>query len=262
VKCHRVKQLAALVALAATACGAPGRPAARVRIAAASDLRFALDEVVGTFEGAHPAIDVSVSYGSSGTFYEQLQRGAPYDLFLSADVSYPRQLDAQGVTIPGTTFTYAEGRIVLWVRAGSALDIERQGLDALVEPSVAHVAIANPEHAPYGRAAEAALESAGLLDRVRGKLVLGENVSQAMQFAQSGAAEAGIVALSLAVAPTVAREGRYWDVPVEWYPPMAQGGTILKTAADPEAARRFAAYLQSDEGRSILRRFGFGMAED
>jgi len=262
---RRVAALAALLSLAAAGCG--GASVARdrprlVRVAAAADLRFALDGVIDAFTGVHPDIDVSVSYGSSGTFFAQLQRGAPYDCYLSADISYPRQLDAQGLALPGSTFTYAVGRIVLWVREDSPLDVASRGFDALVDPSVAHVAIANPDHAPYGRAAEAALDSAGLLDRVRPKLVLGENVSQAMQFAQSGSADAGIVALALAVAPTVAGDGRYWEVPVETYPQMEQGGIILETAADPDAARAFTAFMQADQGRQILRRFGFAMVED
>ncbi len=259
-----MKPLAAVVAalavsIAAASCGGPGapaRPPRTVRVAAAADLRFALEEIVAAFEADHADVDVAVSYGSSGTYYAQLQRGAPYDVFLSADVSYPRQLDDEGLTLAGSTFTYAVGRIVLWVRNDSSLDVSR-GFGVLLDPSVAHVAIANPEHAPYGRAAEAALASAGVLDWVRPKLVLGENVSQTMQFAQSGSAAAGIVALSLAMAPTVVGDGRYWEVPLDLYPRMEQGGTILKSAGDPDAARAFTAFLQGDAGRAILRRFGF-----
>lgn len=255
--------MAALVAAAALgACEArqSDPTAGHVRVAAASDLRFALDELVQRFEAEHSDIRVTVSYGSSGTFFAQLRNGAPFDVFLSADVAYPQQLDAQGLTLPNATFTYAVGRIVLWVRNESPLDVQLHGFDALLDPAAAHVAIANPEHAPYGRAAEAALESAGLLDRLRPRLVLGENVSQTMQFVQGGSADAGIVALSLAMAPTVADEGRYWEVPLDSYPRMEQGGTILKTAADPEAARAFAAFMQSDAGLAILRRFGFSTA--
>jgi molybdate transport system substrate-binding protein len=253
-----------LLLLAAAACGRGGGPpnaSGRVRIAAAADLRFALDEMVRRFEADHPGVEVTVTYGSSGNFFAQLQQGAPFDLFLSADVEYPRRLEAQGVTMPGETFTYAVGRIVLWVRNDSPLDVATRGFDALLDPRAAHVAIANPEHAPYGRAAEAALESAGLLDRVRAKLVLGENVSQTMQFVQSGAADAGIVALSLALAPTVVDQGRYWEVPIDRYPRMAQGGAMLANAADPDAARLFAAFMQADAGRAILRRFGFSTEE-
>ena len=266
-----MKRLAAVLAalavsLAAAGCGgrgdagAPAHRARAVRVAAAADLRFALDEIVAAFEADHSDVDVAVSYGSSGTYYAQLQRGAPYDVFLSADVSYPRRLGDEGLTLSGSTFTYAVGRIVLWVRNGSPLDVGR-GFDVLLDPSVAHVAIANPEHAPYGRAAEAALASAGVLDRLQPKLVLGENVSQTMQFAQSGSADAGIVALSLAMAPTVAHDGRYWEVPLDRYPRMEQGGAIMKTAADPDAARAFTAFLRSDAGRAILRRYGFSMVE-
>jgi molybdate transport system substrate-binding protein len=260
---HRLGVFVAALAALAAGCGAPpsgesarGEGPRTVRIAAAADLRYALDEIIAAFEAEHQDVTVAVSYGSSGTFFAQLQRGAPFDVFLSADVSYPRQLDDQQLTLAGSTFTYAVGRIVLWVRNDSRLDVSR-GFDALLDPAVTHVAIANPEHAPYGRAARAALEAAGVLDRVQPKLVLGENVSQTMQFAQSGSADAGIVALSLAMAPTVAGEGRYWEVPPDLYPRMEQGGTVLKTAADPDAARAFVTFLQSDAGRGILRRFGF-----
>ena len=139
--------------------------------------------------------------------YAQLLNQAPFDLFLSADLQYPNELAARGLTLPQTEFTYAIGRLVLWAPAGSSLEIERDGVQALTAASIAHVAIANPEHAPYGRAAVAAMESAGVYDRLRPKLVLGENVAQAMQFAQSGAADAAIVALSLALAPN-AKGGR------------------------------------------------------
>ncbi len=263
---RQVFAVGVFAAMLAAACG--GRPERRaaapttVRVAAAADLRFALDELGARFEAGHPGIAVTPSYGSSGTFFAQLQRGAPFDLFLSADVSYPRQLERGGLVAADGTFTYAVGRLVLWVRRNSPLDVEHRGLQALLDPSVSHIAIANPEHAPYGRAAQAALASAGVLDAVRPRLVLGENVSQALQFVQSGSADAGIVALSLALAPTVADEGRYWEVPLDLYPRMEQGGALLKEAADLGAARRFAEFMQSDPGRAILHRFGFSMVED
>ena len=177
-----------------------------MRVAAAADLNVALGELIARFGASHD-VDVTVSYGSSGTFYAQLLNQAPFDLFLSADLQYPNELVARGLTLPQTAFTYAVGRLVVWAPAGSPLEIERDGVQALTAASIAHVAIANPEHAPYGRAAVAAMESAGVYDRLRPKLVFGENVAQAMQFAQSGAADAAIVALSLALAPN-AKGGR------------------------------------------------------
>jgi molybdate transport system substrate-binding protein len=252
-----------LLALAAACGGAPGGGPAgskTVRVAAAADLRYALDALVERFHAAHPDLTIAPTYGSSGVFFAQLQQGAPFDLYLSADVSYPRQLESKGIVASGGTFTYAIGRLVLWVLSDSTLDLPAQGMRALLDPSVAHVAIANPEHAPYGRAAQAALQSAGMLDEVRPKLVFGENVSQTLQFVQSGSADVGIVALSLALAPTVANEGRYWDVPLDLYPRMEQGGGILKSARDPQAAGTFVAFMQGDEGRAVLERFGFSMA--
>jgi molybdate transport system substrate-binding protein len=232
-----------------------------VRVAAAADLRFALDEAVRRFESAHD-VEVRTSYGSSGTFYAQLLNQAPFDLFLSADVDYPRQLAARGLTLPDSEFTYAVGRLVVWTPATSSLDVAARGLAAAADPAVAHVAIANPEHAPYGRAAVAAMESAGVYNAVRPKLVYGENVQQALQFVQSGAADVGIVALSLALAPAIKPQGRYADVPLETYPRIVQGGVILRWAADAAAARSLRAFLMAAEGRAVLKQYGFFMPEE
>jgi molybdate transport system substrate-binding protein len=252
---------AALVgAVAAGACRAPRQGGGRgtVRIAAAADLNVALAEVITRFTAGRQ-VDVSASYGSSGTFFAQLMNGAPFDLFLSADVEYPRRLAERGLTLPGSAFTYAVGRLVLWVPAGSALDVQGGGLEALRDPAVRRVAIANPDHAPYGRAAMAALQTADLLDAVKPRLVYGENVAQALQFAQSGAADAGIVALSLALSPAVRESGRWVELPSGAYPRIEQGGAILSWAADPDAARTFRAFLIGGEGRAILQHYGFSV---
>jgi molybdate transport system substrate-binding protein len=182
---------------------------------------------------------------------------APFDLYLSADVQYPRKLSEQGLILPGSEFTYADGRIVLWTANASGVDVGRLGMGALRQPTVRHIAIANPAHAPYGRAAEAALRSLGLYDAVQAKLVMGENISQTFQMAQSGAAEVGIVALSLAIAPAAAGQGRYWEVPRDAYPRIQQGGAIMKWTKNPAAAQDFRAFLLSPEGRAILKRYGF-----
>jgi len=244
-------------ALLATAC-AP-HPAT-LRIAAAADLRFALDDVVQTYTREHPEVKIEPVYGSSGLFYAQLQNHAPFDLFLSADVEYPHKLAQQGLILPGSEFNYAVGRIVLWTRRSSGIDVEHLGIDALRQPAVHHIAIANPEHAPYGRAADAALHSLGVYDAVKDKIVMGENISQAFQLAESGAADVGIVALSLAMAPGVANQGRYWEVPASAYPRLEQGGAIPKWSHDPKAAQRFRAFLLAPEGRAILKRYGFSGA--
>jgi molybdate transport system substrate-binding protein len=230
---------------------------ARVRVAAASDLNAALADLIAGFTASRN-VDVSVSYGSSGTFYAQLINRAPFDVFLSADIAYPRQLAAQGLTVPGTDFTYATGRIVLWAPNGAPIDVAG-GLQALTSDRVAHIAIANPGHAPYGRAAVAALTKAGLYNQVQSKLVFGENVAQAMQFVSSGAAEAGIVALSLAMAPGTRDKGRWFDIPAADYPPIEQGGVILQWAADVDAARAFQAHVTSEPGQAVLKQFGFSI---
>jgi molybdate transport system substrate-binding protein len=255
--------VACLIAVVAAGCGRDerSRPAggrARVRIAAASDLNAALGDLITTFTASRN-IDVSVSYGSSGTFYAQLLNRAPFDLFLSADIAYPHQLTARGLTVPGSEFTYANGRIVLWTPASSPLDITHAGLEALTSSRVAHIAIANPAHAPYGRAAVAALTHAGIYDQVRSKLVLGENVAQAMQFVSTGAADAGLVALSLAMAPASRDTGRWFDIPAADYPAIEQGGVILQWASDVDAARAFGAYLTSEPGRAVLKQYGFAL---
>jgi molybdate transport system substrate-binding protein len=254
--------LSAVVAQVALgiSCRAPAPARRTVRIAAASDLNVALGALVAKFREGR-SVDVRVSYGSSGTFYAQLVNEAPFDMFFSADVDYPRKLEASGHTLPGTVFVYAVGRLVLWVPAASPLDVEHDGLRALTDARVRHVAVANPEHAPYGRAAIAALRAAGVYDAVAPKIVQGENVAQAMQFVQSGAADAGIVALSLALAPNAKGSGRWAEVPLDSYPRMEQGGTIMKRAADPDAARAFRAFVLGPDGRAILKQFGFFLPE-
>jgi molybdate transport system substrate-binding protein len=221
-----------------------------VTVAAAADLNFALPEIARQFRAADSAVELQIAYGSSGNFFAQIGNRAPFDVFLSADMEYPRKLSAAGIGAANSVFTYAVGRIVVWVPAGSTLD----PATALRDPSVKHVAIANPQHAPYGRAAQAALRTLGLYQSVEPKLVLGENIAQTLQFVESGAADTGIVALSLALAPSLRARGRYWEIPPDAYPRMEQGGIILK---DSKAARDFRAFLLSGGGRRILKQYGF-----
>ena len=251
--------VALLVAISADAFGGQAAPRRDrvVRVAAAADLQFALSEVVKAFEARHRDIRVEVAYGSSGTYHAQILQGAPFDMFLSADMSYPRDLIAKGVASREGAFLYAIGQIVLWVPQRSPLQVERLGMEALEDARIRHVAIANPLHAPYGRAAEAALRSAGLLDRVRPKFVFGENVAQAAQFVESGAADIGIIARSLALAPPMRAKGRYWEISRDAHPVMEQGGLILKAARDPGAANLLRRFLESAEARTILTKFGF-----
>jgi molybdate transport system substrate-binding protein len=251
-----VAAAAAAALICSSGCGSAARraPRGRVRVAAASDLNAAMPDLVARFGASHD-VDVDVSYGSSGTFYAQLLNQAPFDLFFSADVEYPHQLATRGLTLEGGEFQYAVGRLVLWVPRSSSVDVT--GLKGLASSRVAHITIANPDHAPYGRAAVAALQSAGVYEAVRPRLVFGENVAQAMQFVQSGAADAGIVALSLALAPAARDAGRYVEIPLDQYPRIDQGGTILKWAADVDAAHALRAYVLSADGRAVLRQYGF-----
>jgi molybdate transport system substrate-binding protein len=215
-----------------------------------------MDDLVVAFAKARPDIAVSVSYGSSGNFLSQVSNGAPFDLFFSADIEYPRRLAEAGLAPTGSEFLYAVGRIVVWVPSASRVQVS-QGVKALTAPAVRRIAIANPRHAPYGRAAEAALRAAGVYEAVKDKLVLGENVAQTAQFVQSGAADAGIIALSLAIAPALVNEGRYFEVPLDAYPRMEQGGIILGRARDLEAARAFRDFVLGTHGRATLKRYGF-----
>ena len=241
-----MKSTALLVAAIALAGCRPNRPAtAPLSLAAAADLNFALDDIAAHYPG-----QLRVSYGSSGNLFTQISNGAPFDLFLSADIDFARRLARS----PSDVFRYATGHLVVWVRGASPLD----PATALRSGDVRHLAIANPLHAPYGRAAEAALRSMGLWEALQPKLVLGENIVQTFQFVDSGAADAGLVALSLAMAPTARDRGRYWQVPADTYPRMDQAGVILK---DSPAARAFRDYLLSADGRRILKQYGFSLPE-
>ncbi|MEY4704192.1 MAG: Molybdate transporter, periplasmic binding protein [Nitrospirota bacterium] len=234
----------------------PAQAAQEVTVAAASDLNFVFKEITALFE-KKTGIHVKLSLGSSGNFFSQIQNGAPYDLYFSADSRYPQKLVESGHAVASSLYTYAVGRIVLWVPAQSPIQIEQRGLDVLLDPAVKKIAIANPKHAPYGRAAVAAMEQARVYDRVKDKLVLGENVSQAAQFVESGAADIGIIALSLAMAPPMKMTGRYWDIPSEAHPPLVQGAALLTGASHPVEAQSFLSFLQSAEGQAIMTRYGF-----
>jgi molybdate transport system substrate-binding protein len=232
---------------------------APLRIAAASDLQAVFPTLTARFERDTRQM-VEVSFGSSGNFFAQIQNGAPFDLFFSADIEYPRRLESSGLTVPGTLVEYARGRIVLWSRADKRLDLTR-GLAILAERSVGTIAIANPEHAPYGRAAVAALRHEQLYDSLRGKFVLGENLSQAAQFAQSGNADAGIIALSLALAPAMRNTGHYVEIPESYHPPIEQAAVVLRTSRQADLARQLLAFLQRPESQQALKTAGFAPPE-
>jgi molybdate transport system substrate-binding protein len=238
--------------------GPPGDPARReVAVAAAADLKFALPDVVAAFGRQRPDVAVKVTYGSSGNFFTQLSNQAPFDLFLSADIDYPRKLIEQGRAVPGSEFVYAVGHLVVWVPNGSPLDLDALGLRAVLDPAVRKVAIANPRHAPYGRAANAALRHSGVYEQVKDRLVLGDNIAQTAQFVESGAADVGVIALSLALAPAMRDKGRYWSVPLDAYPRLEQGGVILTWAKDQDATQALRAFIMGEGGRAILPKYGF-----
>jgi molybdate transport system substrate-binding protein len=235
--------------------GVNGAVAEDITIAAASDLNFVFRELVTEYEKS-TGDRVRLSLGSSGNFYAQIQNGAPFDLYFSADIAYPRKLEEAGLTVPGSLYLYAIGRIVLWTGKDSRLDLSK-GLEILRQPTIKKIAIANPKHAPYGRAAVAAMEHAQVYDRVKDKLVLGENISQAAQFIESGAADVGIIAMSLALAPLMQAAGQYWEIPADAHPPIEQGAVILKGAKNQERAKAFLSFVQGAEGQTMMKRYGF-----
>ena len=229
--------------------------AGEITVAAAADLTFAFKDVGARFQ-RETGNSIKLSYGSSGNFLSQIENGAPYDMFFSADVAYPKRLEAAGLAEPGTLYEYATGKLVIWVPAKSKLDIS-QGLKVLLDPSISKIAIANPKHAPYGAAAVAAMRHQGIYDRIESKLVMGENISQTAQFVQSGNADAGLLALSLALAPAMKDTGRYLEVPLADYPPIIQAAVILKSARNKEIAKRFLKFLKEAGTVALMRRYGF-----
>lgn len=234
--------------------------AQELTIAAASDLNFAFKEMVQEFEKQN-GVRVKLSLGSSGNFFSQIQHGAPFDLYFSADIRFPQKLIESGHAVSGSLKKYAIGQIVLWVPKSSPLDVEKLGVQALLEASVKKVAIANPKHAPYGRAAIEALKHFKIYEQVKDKLVLGENVSQVAQFVESGAADAGIIALSLALAPSMKEAGKYWQIPASAHHPIEQGAVVIKSARNPEGAKAFLSFVGSEAGRQTMTRYGFVLPE-
>ena len=227
-----------------------------IKVAAAADLTYAMKDLASRYE-KKTGNKLSLSLGASGNFYSQIQNGAPFDLFFSADLDYVKKLAAAGKIDNSSVRTYAVGHLVLWVPSGSKLDPQRQQMDLLLDPSIKKIAIANPEHAPYGRAAMAALEHFQIKGLVSDKLVMGENISQAAQFVQSGNAQAGLIALSLAMSPTMKDAGRYWELPQDAYPEIQQGAGIAAAAQNKQAAQAFLDYIGSPEGTAVLEQYGF-----
>jgi molybdate transport system substrate-binding protein len=229
-------------------------------VAAAADLSAALQEIGDNYE-KKTGVKPKLSFGASGALTQQIQNGAPFDLFFSADMDYPRQLIAAGDADGASLYQYAVGRLVLWVPSDSPLDVEHLGMKVLLDPSVKKIAIGNPQHAPYGRAAVAALRHAQLYDQVADRLVLGENISQAAQFVESGNAQVGFVALAHAAAPAMRGKGKYWEVPAEFYPPLAQGVVVLSHSQHKKEATEFLEYFKTKEIGELLRKYGFTLPQ-
>lgn len=225
-----------------------------IRVAAAADLKFAMEELAQEFE-SRTGIKVNVTTGSSGNFFAQIQSGAPFDLFFSADLDYPKKLEASGFAEPATLFEYALGQIVIWAPANSRVNVAQDKWNALLDAHIQKISIANPSLAPYGRAAVAALQKAGIYEQVKAKLVYGENISQAAQFVQSGNAQAGIISESLALSPGM-KGGKVWQIPAGLHPPIEQGAVLLKGARNKSEALKFLDFVKSEAGTTILEKHG------
>ena len=254
-----VASLSVLLAASLLALATPRAPrpvTVDLSVAAAADLSSPLKQLAANYE-QKAGVRLKLSFGSSGMLTQELQNGAPFDVFLSADMDYPRQLVAAGLAEGDSLTLYARGKLVLWTPSDSHLDLQHQGMNVLLDPSVKKIAIANPQHAPYGHAAMAALKHSGLYDRVQDRLVMGENVAQAAQFVESGNAQVGFVALAHARALGMSGKGKYWEVPAEEYPSLEQGAVILIRSQHKQEAADFLRYLGSTEASELLRKYGF-----
>jgi molybdate transport system substrate-binding protein len=248
-----------LIAVLAVSCISQLCIAQEITVAAAADLQFAMQDVAARFQ-KETGKTVKLTYGSSGNFFQQIHNGAPFDVFFSANLDYAKKLDAAGLTEPGSYYPYAKGKVVIWVRNDSKLDLS-SGMQALLDPSIKKIAVANPEHAPYGQAAVAAMQNDKIYEKVKDKFVLGENISQTASFVVSGGADVGIVALALALSPNMKDKGRYVEVPAGEYPPIEQACVILASSKNKETARQFLAFIKTPAIGDLLRSYGFDVAK-
>jgi molybdate transport system substrate-binding protein len=235
---------------------ANGKNGRQITVAAAADLGSAMQEVARAY-GKKTGVKVKLSLGASGALTQQIENGAPFDVFFSADMDYPTRLISRGDADGASLCRYAVGKLVLWVPADSPLDVEHRGMNVLVDPQVKKIAIANPQLAPYGRAAVAAMKHVGLYEQVSDRLVMGENVSQAAQFVESGNAQVGFVALAHALAPAMQRKGNYWEIPAEAYPALDQGVVVLSHSRHKKEAAAFVDYVKAEAAAAVLRKYGF-----
>ncbi len=251
---RRLVLISFLVVVCARLCAAQ-----EITVAAAADLQFAMQDIAARFQ-KETGKNVKPIYGSSGSFFQQIQNGAPFDMFFSANLDYAKKLEAAGLTEPGSYYLYAQGKIVIWVPKESKVDLS-SGLQSLLSPSIKKIAVANPQHAPYGQAAVAALKKENIYDRVKDKLVLGENISQTASFVVSGSADVGIVALSLALSPNMKDQGRYVDIPNGAYPPIEQACVILRSSNSKEAAKQFLSFIKTVAIGDVFKSYGFIVKE-
>jgi molybdate transport system substrate-binding protein len=247
---RRLSMIAVAVALISQLCAAQ-----EITVAAAADLQFAMQDVAARYQ-KETGKSVKAIYGSSGNFFQQIQNGAPFDIFFSANLDYAKKLEASGLTDPGSYYPYAKGKIVIWVRNESKLNLST-GMKVFLDPSVKKIAVANPQHAPYGQAAVAAMQTENIYEKVKDKFVLGENISETASFVVSGSADVGIVALALALSPNMKDKGRYVEVPTSEYPPIEQACVVLASSKNKEAARQFLLFVRTAAIADVLRSYGF-----
>ncbi|MFQ3579684.1 MAG: molybdate ABC transporter substrate-binding protein [Bacteroidales bacterium] len=224
----------------------------KIKIAAAADLRYAMDEIVKQYKTNFPNADIDIIYGSSGNAFTQIVNGAPFDIYFSADIFYPQKLKEAGFTISEPKL-YAIGRIVLW---SSTIDVSK-GLEILRTCTKTRIAVANPEHAPYGKRAIETLHHAGLYEQVKKQLIFGENISQTAQFCLTGNAEIGILALSIVLSPSISGKGKYFLIDDKFHQELKQAFVLLKHAINNTEAYRFADYIESKQARIIFENYGF-----
>jgi molybdate transport system substrate-binding protein len=247
------KLLALLLLFTATAAAAQ-----EITVAAAADMSSVLPQIVAAYT-EKTGQSVKLSFGASGSLTNQIENGAPFDIFFSADEQYPQQLIKEELALKDTLYRYAVGQLVLWIPADSPLVLSELGINTLLDPSIKKIAIANPATAPYGRAAEATLRHFGIYDKVSSRLVVGENIAQAAQFVETGNAQAGLIALSHAVAPALKDRGRYWKVPLDAYPTLNQAAVVLSKSKQKDAARKFLEFVRTPEATSLLTSCGFSL---
>lgn len=227
-------------------------------ISAASSLKFSMDELIKDFKKTSPKESIKVVYGSSGKLQTQITQGAPYDLFFSADMRFPQELFKSGDT-ESAPKAFAIGRLALW---SATLDTSKLTLSNLLNSNISHIAIANPQVAPYGARAEEVLKTEGLYEKVKSKLIFGQDVSQAVQYVLTGNANVGIISLSLALSPEMSKKGSYFVIPANLHAPLEQGFVVTKRAAKNSLAKSFASYIATAKAKSILSRYGFSFPDD